>query len=239
MTTLDAPAVSALDAATEALQELVVEYLAPGEQLPAEAELAERFGVSRLTMREAVKVLAGRGLLDVARGRRAIVRRPESGVLSDYLAIALRRDPRGLLELTEIRRSLEVLSVGAAARAAAPAGLTAIRDALGRMADAVDADDLDGHHAADLEFHAAVALAGGNRMLALLLESLASCLRESFAESARGHFARGGTMTDDLDAHRRIAGAIAAGDARAAETAMRTHLDEAERDLRAARSARA
>ncbi|MDM4761995.1 FCD domain-containing protein [Galbitalea sp. SE-J8] len=241
MSTSDGAVPTALDEAVGEVQHLVVDRLSPGDQLPSEAELAESIGVSRLTVREAIKVLAGRGLLEIARGRRAVVRPVQSDVLSDYLAIALRRDPRGLLELTAVRRALEVLSVGDAARLGTDAALLAVASAYEGMAGAaaaldgaVDGPLLERYHRSDMAFHAAVALASGNRMLALVLDSLASCLHESFAVSARGHFARGGTIDDDLGAHEQIAAAVRDRNAARAELLMRRHLDQSERDLRIA-----
>jgi GntR family transcriptional repressor for pyruvate dehydrogenase complex len=232
------PVQSALDTAVDGLLEIVVEDLEPGQSLPPEGELAAQLGVSRLTVREALKVLSGRGLVGLGKGRRPVVRTQDSAVLSDYFAVALRRDPRGFLELNDIRRSLEVLSASAAARAASTAGLKAIDFAVQRMSaaasdEARDESQLERYHQADLDFHEALALASGNRLLALLLESLADCLHESFAASAAGHFERGGTMQDVVEAHRRIADAVRSGDPKLASKAMLDHLDEAERDLRA------
>ena len=159
--------------------------------------------------------------------------------MSDYLAIALRRDPRGLLELTAIRQSLEVLSVGSAARTATDAALNAIDAAHEKMTVAAIAFDresdpvlLEEYHQSDLEFHGAIALASGNRMLGLILDSLASCLRQSFEVSANGHLARGGTVDEDVKAHGAIAAAIHLHDGALAERLMGEHLAQAERDLR-------
>lgn len=231
---------SVLDSAVTRLQRYVAEQTVPGDRLPSEAELATNLGISRLTAREAIKVLAGRGLVDVSRGRRAAVRGPDSTVISDYLAVTIRRDARGLLELNDVRRALEVLSVECAAASATPAALEAIDAALDRMAVAARettetgeaSDGWDAYHRADLSFHSALALASGNRMLALILESLAECLRESFVASARGHLAHGGTVQDDLDAHQRIAEAIRRGSAIEAARLMRKHLEQSARDLR-------
>lgn len=232
---------SPIELTVDGLRALVIEDSEPGEMLPSEAELALRFDVSRLTVREALKHLAGQGLVDVSRGRRPIVAQQTSGVLSDYFAVSLRRDPRGLLELNEIRRSLEVLSAGSAALNATPAAIQAMTSAIDRMsASAHESGDnptdstLAAYHRADVDFHSALAMASGNRMLALLLDSLGDCLHESFEASAQGHFARGGTMIDVVEAHGQILSAIVSADAKAAERAMTAHLEDAQRDLRAA-----
>jgi len=100
-TSLRRSAMPAVDRVVAGLTEMVVGDLTPGAQLPSEAELATAYAVSRLTVREAVKVLAGRGLLDLARGRRAVVLLPHwnSDALSynslcrllNYMGIAVLR----------------------------------------------------------------------------------------------------------------------------------------------------
>jgi GntR family transcriptional repressor for pyruvate dehydrogenase complex len=99
MSELERKDASPTNATVDALNKLVIEELEPGSQLPSEASLAESLGVSRLTVREALKVLSGRGLVELQRGKRAVVREPDSSVLSVYLKAALRRDPRGFIEL--------------------------------------------------------------------------------------------------------------------------------------------
>ena len=85
-----------------AIQTLVDE-LPVGENLPAEADLAERFGVSRLTVRESLKILAGRGLIALSQGRRAVVTEPSSAVISSIFSSYVRRDPSALLDLVDVR----------------------------------------------------------------------------------------------------------------------------------------
>ena len=123
----------------ESLAQIVLNEMAPGHSLPSEADLAARFHVSRLTVREAVKMLAGRGLLDVGRGRRAVVREPDGIALSDYLTIHVQGDPKGLFDVLELRLSLEVQSASLAARRLNRAGLVALEAAISGMREAADA----------------------------------------------------------------------------------------------------
>lgn len=234
--------VSAVHAVVERLEAHIVDEAEPGEMLPSEGDLAAQLGVSRLTVREALKLVSGRGLVELSKGRRPIVLEQDSSVLRRYFAVAVRRDPRGALELNEIRRSLEVMSAASAARRAGRVSRDAIDRAFQRMVEAAaaaggepfDTDSLEAYHQADLDFHAALAMASGNRLLALLLEGLTDCLHESFRLSAAGHFARGGSFREVLQAHEDIAAAVDARDSAKASRAMRTHLDSAARDLRAA-----
>lgn len=226
--------VNAAGGSLVALHRLVVEELEPGQQLPSEADLAEQFGVSRLTVREALKVLSGRGLVELHRGKRAVVREPDPTVLSDYLTVALRRDPRGMLELLEIRQALEGLAASSAAKGSSRAGISAIEAAISDMEAALDPDggSQDAYYESDVAFHEALALASGNRMLAFILEGLAGALHQTFRWSAAGRRARGGSVEATLDAHRSICELVTAGDAAGASKAMRLHLKEAEADLK-------
>lgn len=214
------------------LYRLVTEHLEPGAKLPTEADLAERFSVSRLTVREALKVLSGRGLVELQQGKRTVVRELDSSVLSDYLNAAVRRDPRGMLELLEIRRALEGLAAALAARNGTRAGLAAIDSSLSDMATALDSgEDASG---SDVAFHEALALASGNRMLSFILEGLADALLESFKLSAEGRRFRGGEIKETLESHRAIFEYVKAGDAGGATKQMSAHLRDAEEDLKSA-----
>jgi GntR family transcriptional repressor for pyruvate dehydrogenase complex len=93
-------------------------------------------------------------------------------------------------------------------------------------------------HQNDVGFHEALALASGNRVLSYLLEAMAAPLREGFYISRRGHEARGGSLEDTIEAHQRILGCVAAGNSRTAAEAMRLHLKDTARDIRAAMSGR-
>lgn len=209
--------------------------LDPGMQLPGESDLAARFGVSRLTVREALKVLAGRGLVELSRGRRPTVREPDPSVLSGYFAVAMRRDPHALVELTEVRMSLEVLAAGRAARTADRASVTAVEKSL---ADMTDAAAIAGpaqeqrFHDADVAFHEALAMASRNSMLAFILSGFEEALRRSFTSSYRGRFARGGSFGEVIAAHQAVVDAVRIRNVAAAEKAMLAHLRDVEKDLK-------
>lgn len=219
------------------LAELVLAQMAPGQSLPSEAVLAERYAVSRLTIREAVKLLAGRGLLELARGRRAVVREPNGAAFADFLTAVIRHDSKGLFDLVEVRMSLEVQSATLAAKRASRAGIAAIESALQGMRDAALTDDADSEarfHGYDVGFHEAVALASGNRVLGFMFEAMTGPLREALFISRRGHQSRGHTVHHTIEAHQRILDCIRSGNGRAAGEAMRVHIRETERDVQMA-----
>nr|WP_314258126.1 FadR/GntR family transcriptional regulator [uncultured Devosia sp.] len=230
-------------AVADKLARIILGELSPGVSLPSEAELANQYDVSRLTIREAVKLLEGRGLLALARGRKAVVREPTGAAFTDFLTSVIRYDPKGLFDLIEVRLSLEVQSATLAAKRATRAGIAAIegelegmRIALGEPGATMTHEQEVAFHTHDVGFHEAVALASGNRVLGYLFEAMATPLREGFFISRRGHEQRGHTLHDTILAHQRIVDCVKAGNGRAAAEAMRVHLKDTERDIRAALS---
>jgi GntR family transcriptional repressor for pyruvate dehydrogenase complex len=247
VTTLEGPArpdqPTAAVAVAEALARIILTEMSPGVSLPSEAELAAHYQVSRLTIREAVKLVEGRGLLAISRGRKAVVREPDGAAFADFLTSVIRYDSKGLFDLVEVRLSLEVQSATLAAKRATRAGIAAIeselqgmRDAMGAAGEIMTHEQELGFHTHDVGFHEAIALASGNRVLGYLFEAMAVPLREGFFISRRGHEQRGHTLHDTILAHQRILDCIKAGNSRTAADAMRTHLKDTERDIRAALS---
>lgn len=229
---------TAAESVANQLADSILRDLTPGQSIPSEAELAANYEVSRLTIREAVKMLVGRGLLQIGRGRRAVVREPDSSVFAGMLVSIVRNDPKGLFDLIELRMAIETLSAGLAAKRASRAGLQAIDGAMDSMrrtaAEATGEDaEAEAHfHEADLQFHEAVAMATGNRVIAFIFEAMAQPLRESFVMSRRGQTLRNAGRDETLSAHQAILDAIKAGDQRAAVDAMRAHLKSTELDIR-------
>lgn len=244
----DGPSGTAATNIADQLVNLILAEFAPGSSLPSEADLAAQYDVSRLTVREAVKMVAGRGLLELARGRRAVVREPSGAAFGDFLSTIMLRDPKGLFDLIETRQALEIQSATGAARRANRAGIAAIEHALDGMRraaaemDAAAASDREAaerqFHRCDLGFHEALALASGNRMITYLIEAMAVPLLDSFSLSMRGHALRGHLPEHTIAAHQRILDYVREGDSRGAAQAMRSHLEDAERDLRAMMKAR-
>lgn len=234
----DYPLTAAERVANE-LTEIILGELTPGSSIPSEADIASRFEVSRLTVREAVKMLVGRGLLHIGRGRRAVVREPDSSVFAALLVSIVRNDPKGLFDLIELRMAMESLSSGLAAKRASRAGVQAIdaamrdmRESAAQAADGANPEAEARFHESDLQFHEAIAMASGNRVIAFIFEAMAKPLRESFVMSRRGQTLRGAGRAETLEAHQAILDAIRSGDQRAAVDAMRAHLKSTELDIR-------
>ena len=239
---MSAPTVSAAQGVVDILARRILDEMKPGAQLPSEAVLAQEFAVSRITIREALKILTGRGLVSITRGRRAEVRQPDGSVYGEFLRSLIRNDPKCLFDLLQVRRSLEIQSVVFAARNASRTGLAAVEVALQTMREAAsefefsenpDATELR-FHRADVGFHETMALAGGNRVLIYLFESMAASLQEAFVASHRGQRLLGKTLQDSIAAHGRILEAVKAGDEKAAADTMSDLLDSAQSNLLAA-----
>jgi len=222
---------SVADAVMEQLEGLIFGGLQPGEALPSEGKLAEALGVSRLTVREATRTLAARGLLEIRQGRRPTIAAPNGALIGDFFKTAVRRDPRTLLDLLDVRRALEVHIAVLAARRATKSDIADMEMSINVMR--AGEDESEAFHAADVRFHENLAAASGNRMLVFLIEAFADPLRESRLRSFAGHRARGGGIEDVIQQHQAILDAVKAGSPKAAAEAMRYHLQQTENDLRA------
>jgi GntR family transcriptional repressor for pyruvate dehydrogenase complex len=219
------------DAVIERLEELIFSGLEPGEALPSEGQLAEALAVSRLTVREATRTLAARGLLEISKGRRPRVAAPNGALVGDFFKTALRRDPRALLDLIDVRRALEVHIAALAARRATRHDIADMEMSIQAMRAAEG--ESGAFHAADVRFHENLAAASGNRLLVFLIEAFADPLRESRLRSFAGHRARGGGVEDVIQQHQTILDAVKAGNPKQAAQAMLEHLEQTARDLRA------
>jgi GntR family transcriptional repressor for pyruvate dehydrogenase complex len=216
------------------LQRLILaEELAFGDRLPTEPELCRHFGVSRTVIREAVRSLASKGLLDVRQGGGTTVRFPDVAQASELLTIMLRSSGGDAFRLVhEVRTLLEVEIAGLAAERRTEADLAT----LDRRLEETGTDLADDAWArADVELHQAVAMATHNPLYPVLLNSMAEMLMELRITAARLE----DTAQRAHRYHERIVAAIAAGDRRAARRAMREHMAEASATYRKARLARA
>jgi GntR family transcriptional repressor for pyruvate dehydrogenase complex len=195
----------------------------PGDRLPTERELAEAFGVSRTVVREAVKVLEARGVLETQTGSRAYVRRPDSAIVSRSLRTYLQMMGQDDIDLRlwEIRRVLEVETAALAAMRAGPEQCQEFRRLCGEMRRQVQSPRVLAE--LDLQFHLLVAESTQNEFFGLLLAPLIEQLRSHFIYGWE-HY--GDRPTEPIfGQHESIAAAIAQHDAAAARRAMAEHLD--------------
>lgn len=155
---------------------IVEEYPAPGSRLPKEAELAEKFQVSRIVIREAMKILEDRGLVEVRAGRGTLTVAPKPNRVKESLLQLFRDQPMPTIEemesMLELRQVLEETSASLAAVRATKEDLIEIENALQGMAE--DSGDLKHTVEADLRFHRAVMRAAHNSYLELVLDPVMS-----------------------------------------------------------------
>lgn len=209
--------------------------LRKGDQLPNERALAEQFGVSRTVIREAMKTLANRGLVEVRTGQGTFVVDDTAGALSNSIQALMRigNDGSRLRELVELR---ELLEPGVAELAARRADLSDIEE-MQAMIEEMDShmDDETAYIRADNRFHQRLATASRNRLVPRILNSVVDLLNE-----LRGQIFKieGGPQRGQIH-HRSILAAIRDRDAPAARLAMQDHLAQVKRDSEASARKRA
>jgi GntR family transcriptional regulator, transcriptional repressor for pyruvate dehydrogenase complex len=215
---------SVTDDAIEKIRELIVSgRWGPGDRLPRESELAAQLGLSRNSLREAVRALALVRVLEVRQGDGTYVSSLEPDLLLESTRFAthlLRGDT--VLELFEVRRMLEPSAAALAAVRISDEGLAELCRQLDLMIAATTVEELV---EADVAFHALIARASGNSVLSSLLDSLA-------ARTMRARIWRGMADADALDQtrteHVRIYRAIEARDPDLARATVTVHIANGE-----------
>jgi DNA-binding FadR family transcriptional regulator len=190
----------------------------PGMVLPPEGDLAQQFGVSRTVIRECVRVLASRGMVDVRQGRGTSVQPLAAWNVTEPLALLVRADRAELLSWLEVRTILEVESAGLAALRAGATDLAALHEVMARLEESSAYPDA--FIAADVTFHLAVAAATGNPALLRLLRPVVQPLREQLHDTALMPEAQRAANRE----HRQVLSCIASRDAPGARAAMASHL---------------
>jgi GntR family transcriptional repressor for pyruvate dehydrogenase complex len=207
--------------------------LKAGDQLPAERELAVKFGVSRTAVREAVKALREKGLVEAYSGRGTFITNGTSQAIRQSLDLMMKiGQPDGGLHLAEMRLILEPGIAALAATRVEEQHLTAMREAIAVMDGA--RQDPDAFIEADLDFHLALAEAAANPMILSLLDSIVGLLRE---QRLRIFNVQGGPERGQFH-HRRILAAIESRDAEKARQAMHAHLEQVREDSQVSSGAR-
>lgn len=204
--------------------QIVSGALKVGDKLPPERELAEQFQVSRSAVREAVKTLQKKGLVEVLPGRGTFVTNAISKATSESLELMMRMTTgieRGFSELFELRNTLEPdMAFLAAMRATA--------EDIGSMTKAVETmdasmNDMDAYIAADNLFHQALAKATHNTLFASLLEPIMGLL----TEQRKSNFLAGVQSPQRAQHyHKKILNAITQHNPDKAKKAMRSHLEQ-------------
>jgi GntR family transcriptional repressor for pyruvate dehydrogenase complex len=204
--------------------------LRSGDRLPTERELAEQFRASRTAVREAMKILAQQGLIEMRPGRGTIVidGAPEAMQNSIGLVMKLKLgEVGGSDDLVEVREILETEIAALAAARATNEEIAAMREAVRVMDESLR--DADAYIAADNQFHQALAKATQNALILIFVDSIVNPL----SEQRKQIFAVEGGPERGQFHHRRILESIIRRDPENARAAMRAHLQQVREDVRA------
>lgn len=219
------------DQVVEQIAELIAtRQLQPGDRLPPERELAEHFGVSRTVIREAMRSLVAKGLLEVRPGSGMVISAPRPSSVAESISLLLRlstdKDP--YTHVHEVRRLLEVEIAGLAAQRATAENLQDLEALIQTMERS--REDPEQFAEADVEFHASLAKATQNELFSVLLDSVVDIMLEVRHMAV----ALPGSIDSALRHHRHILERVKAGDVEGARQAMTAHLQEAEEQMRVA-----
>jgi GntR family transcriptional repressor for pyruvate dehydrogenase complex len=203
----------------EALEHLIYSReLKPGALLPTENDLADRFGLTRSTVREGIRLLEQRGLVERVSPKRLVVSRPNLGGIGAQVSRALLMHEVTFSELWETLIALEPMTAALAARRATPELVAALEGNIAAMKES--AGDLEAFIALDVEFHDIVGQAASNRALLLAHESV-SLLIERAGAAILPKLRTYGRV---IDIHVAVVDAIRNGDAEEAGRHMKRHM---------------
>lgn len=208
------------------IRELIINReLKPTDKLPNEMDLSAQMGVSRATIREAIKLLASNNIVEVSRGKGTFVTN-QPGLVEDPLGVNF-MDHHNLLEfLFETRMLIEPGVAALAAERATKQDLVKIKESIERMSE--DLKKKKAHNNEDLHFHVSIALASKNP----IIQRIVPIINESIAHGYEETVNIPGSSRKAIIAHQHIYQAIESRDPDQAKTEMLTHLHEALEDIK-------
>jgi len=206
-------------------RQIMAGNLKVGDQLPAERELAEQFTVSRTAVREAVKALREKGLVEILPGRGTFITNGTQSVVRQSLSMLMKfESAEGYSNLVEVREILEPEIAALAATRVSGEDIAAMSEAVATMDTALENAEL--FVEADLDFHLALAEATRNPIIPILMDSIIDLLREQrkLTGLVSGGLARGQYH------HKKILASVVQRDPQAARQAMQNHLQQVRED---------
>lgn len=213
-----------VDRVVRELEELIISrQLEPDTKLPPERELADQLGVSRTVLREAVRMLVTKGLLETQPGKGTIVRKLTREQVVEPLSLLLRNHAGGEIsfdQLYQVRSILEVEIAGLAALQASDADLAQLKRIVANMEAAQNDVTVLAVH--DAEFHSALAKMTHNPLLAILVDSIRDLLQE-YVVRVTPYL---DPSQENLPLHQKLLERIEARDVAGARQAMRENLDQ-------------
>ena len=219
-------------AVTRQIEKLILQgILRPGERLPAERDLAEKFGVSRPSLREAIAELQDKGLLTTRAGAGIYVADVLGNAFSDALIRLFADHDEAVFDYIAFRRDLEGLAACRAAQLASDTDLQVIQTIMDKMEASHKKTNPSDEARLDAEFHMAIIEASHNVVMLHMMRSMFQLLREGVFYNRQVMFKQRTTRGALLDQHRAINSAIQARDPDAARAAVIAHLGYVEKSL--------
>ena len=200
------------------------QHLKPGDLLPSETSLATSFGVSRPVIREALKSLEGKGIIEIVNGKGAIVKPIDSDPLRLFFQRAMQIERSTMLELMEVRKGLEVEAATLAASRRQSKDLDAIEKTVHAMRLALR--DQEEYTRLDVEYHLLIAKASHNDMMVYLVESIRDALRNTISAGLRSRN-NPAELETLQETHEKLLETLRQGDVEKARLIMTQHFDEA------------
>tara|TARA_R110002096_G_scaffold238581_18_gene430217 strand:- start:2535 stop:3260 length:726 start_codon:yes stop_codon:yes gene_type:complete len=211
--------------AVEALRLFILEeMIEPGAELPSQGELAEKLGVSRTVIREAMRILESQGLVEISQGKLPRVLPANTQVVIDGLSTLMERSSVTLLDVLEVRRPVEIEAAVQAAEKATDEHLRQMREANDALAKAKTIEE---QILADMRFHKIVAEATGNPVFGIVLDVMAQFLFESRRKTLKQSGAKVA-----LRHHNQLLNAIEERDLAKARQAAADGMHQTEADLK-------
>ncbi len=214
--------------AEQAVQSLMLfieaEEMKPGELLPPETELAANLGVSRPTVREALRSLEGKGIIDVVGGKGAMIKPPDAQPLRLFFQRTMQLNSEAIVDMVELRKGIEMQSGALAARRRTDVEVKQLGEITAEMRQNMGNPSL--YVELDSAFHLLIASMSGNSMIYHLVHSIREALKDILHESlVRPHSP---SLLERVQVgHEMILATLQEGNVQAATLAMATHFDEA------------
>ena len=206
------------------LQRIQDDQLKPGDSLPSISMLADDFGVSCPVIREALKTLEGREIIQVSNGRSAVVKPVSSTSLRNFFQRAIALNEQTLMELLELRRGLEIQCAALAAKRRTAEEANQLQAIVTAMGDQLN--DIDRYTEFDLELHITIAYATHNSLMYYMIELIRDTMQDAIRQgmrSRKGHE----QILHVQRLHEQIVDAVTRGDVDQATQAMAAHFDDA------------
>lgn len=216
------------------IQELLAAgQLKPGDKLPSEHDLAERFQTSLASVREALSALEMMGIIETRPGDGAFVRGASADAIVRPLAMLLAVEKSSLLEVFEVRRVFETAAVRLAAERATEEEVAHVKAALESMKERLNVCDSEKGEEYDIAFHYAIARATHNGLLIRLYRTISEDFSRAISAARRRLYTGAENPKPALEQHERIYRALKNRDPVVAARCMLEHLIHAERELSA------